>query len=209
MPDPATVSGTSGFATTMLSSFSGQGSGFMWAITAALALGIAVTVDRIWRYARWRVNGPAILAKIDSGDLDGAAQLAGDTPPGRILRAGAAQTDPESAWDAMGAESALVESDVRGRLPYLSMVSNVATMFGLLGTVYGLIIAFSALSDTSSAERATRLSVGIATAMATTAWGLIVAIPALAIYTALDAHAGRVLALCEAVAARVAVRKRG
>ena len=88
------------------------------------------------------------------------------------------------------------------------MVGNVATMLGLLGTVYGLIMAFSGLDDASAVERSARLSEGIATAMATTAWGLLVGIPAIAAHTFIDRRARHTLAFYEAVAGRVAAGKR-
>ncbi|MDP6935093.1 MAG: MotA/TolQ/ExbB proton channel family protein, partial [Myxococcota bacterium] len=78
----------------------------------------------------------------------------------------------------------------------------------LLGTVYGLILAFSALGDASAVERAARLSEGIATAMATTAWGLLVGIPALAVHAVLEGKAGRLLSICEAAASLVAASRR-
>ena len=98
---------------------------------------------------------------------------------------------------------------MRERVPYLATVGNVATMLGLLGTVYGLILAFTGLGDASAVERAQKLSEGIATAMSTTAFGLLVGIPALALHAFLDGRATRILRFCESVAARVATTRRG
>ena len=195
---------------TMINAFSGPGSAFMYAITAILAFGMAIAVERVWLFwVRWRVDGDAMLARLTAGDVAEAVKLAGDSPPGRVLRAGADAPDVDRAWDAMGAEAALVEATVRQRVPYLATVGNISTMLGLLGTVYGLILAFTALGDASAAERAARLSEGIATAMSTTAWGLLVGIPALAVHALLEGKAARLLALCEATAARLASLKRG
>ena len=108
----------------------------------------------------------------------------------------------------MTAEAALLERDVRQRVHWLAAVGNVATMLGLLGTVYGLILAFSGLGDASAVERASRLSEGIATAMATTAYGLLVGIPALAAHALVEGRAARILGFCEAVAACVAALRR-
>jgi biopolymer transport protein ExbB len=109
----------------------------------------------------------------------------------------------------MGAAMAEAEERVGARVPYLAAIGNIATMLGLLGTVYGLIIAFSALGDTGAGERAVRLSEGISTAMATTAYGLLVGIPSLAAHAWLDARARRLLAAIEATAGRLASRLRG
>jgi biopolymer transport protein ExbB/TolQ len=100
----------------------------------------------------------------------------------------------------MGAAAICAESKVRQRLSYLAASANVATMLGLLGTVYGLVVAFSALGDAGSSAT-DQLSDGIATAMATTAFGLCVAIPCIAAHAWLEALADRLLAHMEALAA--------
>ena len=81
-------------------------------------------------------------------------------------------------------------------------------MIGLFGTVYGLILAFGSMGDVAAAERAARLSEGSSTAMASTAFGLLVAIPALAAHAALDAWARDQLADIERAATRLALSLR-
>ena len=193
----------------LVNAFSGPGAAFMYAITAILAFGLAIVVERGWMFwVRWKVNEQAVLGALSSGDLEAAKQATGDSPPARLLAAGLGASTAEAAWDAMGAEAALVQSAIQRRVPYLAAAGNIATMLGLLGTIYGLILAFSALGDTSAVERASKLSEGIATAMATTAWGLLVAIPALAAHAFLESKAQQLLALCEAVASQVSALKR-
>ncbi len=105
----------------------------------------------------------------------------------------------------MQAAAVEAEETVRQRIPYLAAVASVATMLGLTGTVYGLILAFGALGDVAAAERAARLSEGSSTAMATTAFGLFVAIPALVAHTFFEAQARSMLAAIEAAAGRLQV----
>ena len=62
----------------------------------------------------------------------------------------------------------------------------VATLLGLLGTIVGLIQAFTAVSNANPAEKADLLSASISVAMNTTAFGLIVAIPLLLVHTLLQ-----------------------
>lgn len=71
------------------------------------------------------------------------------------------------------------------RTGFLSMLANIATLAGLLGTITGMITSFSAVSSANAMEKATLLSSGISEAMYTTAYGLIVAIPTLLIYAIL------------------------
>jgi biopolymer transport protein ExbB/TolQ len=68
------------------------------------------------------------------------------------------------------------------------MLSNVATLTGLLGTVVGLIHSFGAVSNADPAQKGTLLAAGISEAMNCTAFGLIVAIPALLAYAVLQSR---------------------
>ena len=194
----------------LIKGFSGPGAAFMYTITAVLALGLAVVLERAWLYwLRWRVDATAVAARLSDRDYDAAEAAAAAHPAARLIHAGASATSSEESWDAMGTEAALVETTIRARVSYLAMVGNVATMLGLLGTVYGLIFAFSGLDSASAVERTARLSEGIGAAMVTTAWGLLVGIPALAAHTVLDNKASSLLARCESIAASVALSKRG
>ena len=71
---------------------------------------------------------------------------------------------------------------VQKRTIMLTQLANIATLMGLLGTIVGLIQAFAALEQAQPEQKAALLARGIALAMATTAFGLIVAIPSLAFY---------------------------
>jgi biopolymer transport protein ExbB len=194
----------------LIKGFSGPGAAFMYVITAVLALGLAVVLERAWLYwLRWRIDPTAISSRISEQDYDAAEAAAGAHPAARLIRSGATADSSDSAWDAMGTEAALVETTIRARVSYLAMVGNVATMLGLLGTVYGLIFAFAGLDSASAVERTARLSEGIGAAMVTTAWGLIVGIPALAAHALLDSKASRLLARCESIAAAMALSRRG
>jgi len=75
----------------------------------------------------------------------------------------------------------------------LPMLSNVSTLLGLLGTILGLIRSFAAVSSADAATKATLLSKGISEAMNCTAFGLIVAIPALLLYAMLQARTQHVI----------------
>ena len=68
------------------------------------------------------------------------------------------------------------------RIEYLSVIGNIAPMVGLLGTVTGMIFAFQQVASTRGAAGAGDLAEGIYQALVTTVCGLVVAIPALAIY---------------------------
>lgn len=65
---------------------------------------------------------------------------------------------------------------------YLNVLGNIAPMLGLFGTVYGMIVAFQKLVAAGGKPDPGELAAGISTALVTTFWGLVVAIPALAAY---------------------------
>ena len=67
-------------------------------------------------------------------------------------------------------------------IEFLNIMGNVSPMIGLFGTVYGMIVAFSKLVATGGKPDPAQLAGGISTALVTTFWGLVVAIPALSAY---------------------------
>lgn len=69
------------------------------------------------------------------------------------------------------------------RTHYLSMLANVATLMGLLGTIHGLILSFSAVATADPTQKQALLAHGISVSMYTTALGLVVAIPAMVFYS--------------------------
>ncbi|MDD3051427.1 MAG: MotA/TolQ/ExbB proton channel family protein [Candidatus Cloacimonetes bacterium] len=76
---------------------------------------------------------------------------------------------------------------------WFDIIAQVATLVGLLGTIFGLITAFSALADVPEAEKNAVLTRGISTAMGTTAYGLIVAIPTMFVRGLLQGRAEKII----------------
>jgi biopolymer transport protein ExbB len=74
------------------------------------------------------------------------------------------------------------------RTPYVALASSIATLLGLLGTIMGLIQAFTAVANANPAEKADLLSASISVAMNTTAFGLMVAIPLLIVHAILTSR---------------------
>jgi biopolymer transport protein ExbB len=79
------------------------------------------------------------------------------------------------------------------RLHYLSMLANVATQLGLLGTIYGLILSFQAVSQADPATKQQLLANGISVSLYTTALGLAVAIPVMVSYSVLFSRQNELL----------------
>ena len=79
------------------------------------------------------------------------------------------------------------------RLHYLSMLANVSTLLGLLGTIHGLILSFQAVAQADPATKQAMLANGIAVSMYTTALGLAVAIPAMVAFSFLTSRKNQLL----------------
>jgi biopolymer transport protein ExbB len=79
------------------------------------------------------------------------------------------------------------------RTPYVALLANIATLLGLLGTIMGLIAAFTAVANANPAEKADLLSASISVAMNTTAFGLMSAIPLLFFHAKLTSTTGEIV----------------
>ncbi|MCB9092237.1 MAG: MotA/TolQ/ExbB proton channel family protein [Halobacteriovoraceae bacterium] len=131
-----------------------------------------------------------ILSFVASGDYKSATDYiemtAGETSVGKIASVGckirAAGGGDEALQARMDEQLSKEINYYDKRTGFLSMFGNVSTLFGLLGTVTGLIMSFAGVAAASPVERANLLSQGISEALNSTAFGLVAAIPALVAY---------------------------
>ena len=171
---------------------------WMYLISVFQIFSFAIIIERFYvLFIKSRLNRVAILRglqeKIFKGDLSGGIRFLGEQPQTaltRILKAGLLQTrHGEEEVQAAMDEAAFHEMPrLEKRTGYLAMISNGATLAGLLGTILGMIKVFSAVAQVSAADKSTLLSNGIAEAMNCTAYGLITAIPPLIAYAFLQAR---------------------
>ncbi|HMN94870.1 MAG TPA: MotA/TolQ/ExbB proton channel family protein [Phycisphaerales bacterium] len=103
---------------------------------------------------------------------------------GRVLYAGLKEASVSATMGLRRTEEVAEELTVRllRRVEYLNVLGQVAPMIGLFGTVYGMILAFRAVVIAGGNADPVLLAAGIGTALVTTFWGLVVAIPALSAY---------------------------
>jgi biopolymer transport protein ExbB len=173
-----------------------EGGLFMYPIAIVMALGIAIALER-WLYltmttAKNKALWNAVTPYLKTGNLAGAIQVTQKSKAAiaQIMTYGLNRV--RSARRREDVEQAMEESlmEVMPRLEkrthYLATFANIATLLGLLGTIVGLISAFTAVSNANPAEKADLLSASISVAMNTTAFGLIVAIPLLLVHTLLQ-----------------------
>ena len=94
-----------------------------------------------------------------------------------------ASSSSEQIQNAIDATALEVIPKVELRLNYLQMIANISTLFGLLGTIQGLIQSFSAVASADPAQKAELLATGISKAMNTTFLGLLAAISIMMLHT--------------------------
>jgi biopolymer transport protein ExbB/TolQ len=181
---------------TSIVSFFQDGGVFMYPIVIVFTLGLAIAVERWVFLSKTSISNRMIWKKItpyiQAGKFTEAVNLTSKSKSAiaTILTYGLHRIKQSARRDDV--EKAMEESlmEVMPRLEkrthYLATFANVATLLGLLGTIIGLINAFTAVAAANPAEKADMLSASISVAMNTTAFGLMAAIPLLLVHTVLQ-----------------------
>lgn len=103
------------------------------------------------------------------------------------------QKGQAEALSAMGELGEDENMALEHRLSWLALIATTAPMFGLLGTVQGMVQAFDEIASSSTTPKPSELAEGIQLALVTTLEGLIVAIPAMIAYSLLRNHLIRLM----------------
>ncbi|NLL15057.1 MAG: MotA/TolQ/ExbB proton channel family protein [Fibrobacter sp.] len=187
-----------------ISRFFQEGGVWMYPLVAVSVFAFAVSMERVfYYYIHCRINAKALLTQITrhvrNGDVEKARQICARTksPLSVILESALwhyQQQEPDQEIQNAIDEVALRELPrIQRRTHYLSLFANIATLLGLLGTIFGLQDAFGALTAADPSQKASVLAKGIAIAMNTTALGLIVAIPCMISFSILGAKANTII----------------
>ncbi|MBY0516747.1 MAG: MotA/TolQ/ExbB proton channel family protein [Bacteriovoracaceae bacterium] len=174
---------------------------FMYVILGVFAIACAVLVERAKKLSSMDIDGPSFMNELQryilSNDIQGAIRVCsgsnGALP--RVLKSGLkrANQSPEQIQNAIDATALEVIPKLEQRLPYLSLCANLSTLFGLLGTIQGLIQSFAGLAAADPTQKAEILSSGLAVAMYTTALGLASAIVIMVFHAFLAAKAEKIV----------------
>ncbi|MCO4755103.1 MAG: MotA/TolQ/ExbB proton channel family protein [Bacteriovoracaceae bacterium] len=185
-----------------LASFIQGGGFFMFVILGVWGFGLAIAIERFKKLSKtFDVDGPSFMNEIQryvlSNDIQGAIRVCSGSVAAlpRVLKSGLkrANQGSEQIQNALDATALEVVPKVELRLGYMQLVANVLTLFGLLGTIQGLIASFSAVAAADPAQKAELLAKGIATAMNTTALGLFAAITVMVLHAWLNAKAEKIV----------------
>jgi biopolymer transport protein ExbB len=186
----------------------------MWLMVALSVLSVAVMLERGWFY--WSLRDDiARLARdlrerLRDDDMEGAKKVLEASPSAEaaVVIAGLMEADrgARSADEAMQGAAALQRMKLERRLAFLGTLGNNAPFIGLFGTVIGVVQAFEALgrqgagmAQEGAFSAPTEVMAAIAEALVATAVGLLVAIPAVAMYNYYQRLARAILANTEAL----------
>jgi biopolymer transport protein ExbB len=180
-----------------------KGGLFMYPILLVFAVGIAIVFERWVQLSRvqnanhkmWNLLQPVLV----KGDFDKARQMINKDKSSMAQMLGMGLARQGAVRRREDIEIAMEESmmeiipQLEKRTPYVALLSNIATLLGLLGTIMGLIEAFTAVANANPAEKADLLSASISVAMNTTAFGLMSAIPLLLFHAKLTSTTGQIV----------------
>jgi biopolymer transport protein ExbB len=183
--------------------FFASGGLFMYPILLVFAVGAAIAIERFITLSLITNKNASVWSTIqpllNEGDFDKARDMAAkeESVMSRILNLGLARQGAvrrrEDVEIAMEEGMVEVIPQLEKRTPYVALASNIATLLGLLGTIMGLISAFTAVANANPAEKADLLSASISVAMNTTAFGLMVGIPLLVTHTILTTKTNEIV----------------
>jgi biopolymer transport protein ExbB len=179
------------------------GGPFMYPILIVFAVGAAIAIERYITLTRVTYSNQSMWSKLQPalsrGDFDKARELTSkdSSTVSQLLGMGLARQGAvrrrEDIEIAMEESMMEIIPQLEKRTAYVALASSIATLLGLLGTIMGLIQAFTAVANANPAEKADLLSASISVAMNTTAFGLMVAIPLLITHAVLTAKTGAIV----------------
>ena len=183
--------------------FFSTGGMFMYPILLVFAVGLAIAVERYVTLTLVTNKNQQVWDKVQplltEGNFEEARQMTSedDSTISQVLNMGlslqGAVRRREDIEIAMEESMMEIVPRLEKRTPYVALTSSIATLLGLLGTIMGLIQAFTAVANANPAEKADLLSASISVAMNTTAFGLMVAIPLLIIHAVLTSKTGDIV----------------
>ena len=181
----------------------GRGGWMMWVILAISVVALAMTLERVINLnLRSRLNVSTFVTKIKMlidnkqyAEAIEACNIKTNHPLPHVLRAGLSKADrrEKEIERAMEEEMLRALPRLQRSLGLMALLGNSSTLLGLLGTIFGLIRAFSSVSAASASARQQVLAEGISMAMYTTAFGLIVAVPILFAHQFISSRSERIL----------------
>jgi len=190
-----------------------NGGAFMYPIVLLLALGLGVSIERYVTLTLARKRNRQTWEKLEDlirkGEFEKARELSNKDNSAiaqlfasALARQGAVRRR-EDIDRAMEETLMAIIPRLEKRTHYLATFANMSTLAGLLGTIIGLIHAFTAVSNADPADKAELLSASISIGMNCTAFGLMVAIPLVLVHSLLQTKTTELIDSLEMVSVKI------
>ena len=181
--------------------FMSDGGSFMFIILLVFFAGLAVSIERYLRYRSFDLNAASFMNEIQklvlANKIKDAIQYCSGSKAllPKVIKNGLKRSNQESeqVQNAIDATALEIIPEVEKRIQYLNLLANISTLLGLLGTIFGLIMAFEAVGSADPSQKAAILSAGISKAMNTTAFGLISAILIMVFHSFLTSKSEKII----------------
>jgi len=190
------------FILNKIAAFIQSGGVFMWVILITWSFGLAISIERFFKLARtYDIDGPSFMNELQryilSNDIQGAIRICSGSLAAlpKVLKSGLKRSNQSimQIQNAIDATALELIPKVELRLNYLQLIANISTLFGLLGTIQGLIQAFAALENIDPAQKQQFLASGISMAMNTTFLGLLSAISIMILHAFLASKSEKII----------------
>ena len=177
-----------------------DGGFFMWIILMIWCTVLGISLYKFLTLNVYDTNAKKLFDKIKgyvlNNEVNEAISLCSNSSAvlPSVLRSGLkrANEDRNLIEDALSTSIMEHTPKITYQLSYISLLANVSTLIGLLGTIQGLIMSFAGVAGADPAEKSKMLAMGIAKAMNTTAFGLVSAITIMVFYTILSNKAVKI-----------------
>lgn len=191
------------------------GGWMMYVILAVSIFGVAIFLERFFAlFMLRRLNATKFIENIEDHiehrrfrqALD-ACEMKSRHPLKDVVKQGLLRANRREKEVERAMEKEMLQAlpDVQKRVALMSVLANIATLLGLLGTIFGLIAAFTSVAAASAAARQEALAAGISQAMYTTAFGISAAVPLLFFHHVLSKRVEKILIEVEGGATSVLV----
>ena len=177
-----------------------RGGPLMWVLLAFSLVGLAVVVERTLTYTYYGFSADRWLSSLlttirSSGPA--AALIVARTcrhPVARVVQTYLEELKRPAKvrQDNLRRTGSLALESVEKNLRILAALAHLAPLVGLLGTVQGMVVAFSKIQSIQGTVKPSDLAGGIWEALLTTVFGLLIAIPCMAFYHAFEGHADKI-----------------
>lgn len=183
-----------------------EGEPFMWMILSVSVVAMGIVLQRIFLfYVKYRLAEDdvtrMVIQSIEANNYSRALQIcqAKAHPLTNILKAGVmrANRSEKEIRRSMDIATSDEVSKIKKGIAALPNLSNVATLLGLLGTIRGLIIAFTGMESGDAVKRQEALSKGIALAFRATFFALFCAVIMILFFIVLTGKQNKLLAKIE------------